>query len=107
MIKYYSNKLFSMVIVLLVVTTITFFVSRLLPGDPTSLWVGEHPTKEQLKTAKKDLGFDRPIYEQYKSYMVGLLKLDLGTSVRTRQDGKMRQTILKFQKKYIHKFKIF
>ena len=43
-----------MVIVLLVVTTITFFVSRLLPGDPTSLWVGDHPTKEQLKTAKKD-----------------------------------------------------
>ena len=58
MIKYYFNKLFSMVIVLLVVTTITFFVSRLLPGDPTSLWVGDHPTKEQLKTAKKDLGFE-------------------------------------------------
>ena len=56
-----------MVIVLLVVTTITFFVSRLLPGDPTSLWVGDHPTKEQVKTAKKDLGFDRPIYEQYIS----------------------------------------
>ena len=85
MIKYYCNKLFSMVIVLLVVTTITFFVSRLLPGDPTSLWVGDHPTKEQLKTAKKDLGFDRPIYEQYKSYMIGLLKLDLGISLRTRQ----------------------
>ena len=85
MIKYYCNKLFSMAIVLLVVTTITFFVSRLLPGDPTSLWVGDHPTKEQLKTAKKDLGFDRPIYEQYKSYMIGLLKLDLGISIRTRQ----------------------
>ena len=85
MIKYYCNKLFSMVIVLLVVATITFFVSRLLPGDPTSLWVGDHPTKEQLKTAKKDLGFDRPIYEQYKSYMIGLLKLDLGISLRTRQ----------------------
>ena len=44
-----------MIIVLLVVTTIIFFVSRLLPGDPTSLWVGDRPTKEQLKTAKKDL----------------------------------------------------
>ena len=85
MIKYYCNKLFSMAIVLIVVTTITFFVSRLLPGDPTSLWVGDRPTKEQLKTAKKDLGFDRPIYEQYKSYMIGLLKLDLGISLRTRQ----------------------
>ena len=72
MIKYYCNKLVSMIIVLLVVTTIIFFVSRLLPGDPTSLWVGDRPTKEQLKTAKKDLGFDRPIYEQYKSYMIGL-----------------------------------
>ena len=74
-----------MIIVLLVVTTIIFFVSRLLPGDPTSLWVGDRPTMEQLKTAKKDLGFDRPIYEQYKSYMIGLLNLDLGTSIRTRQ----------------------
>ena len=53
-----------MVIVLLVVTTITFFVSRLLPGDPTSLWVGDHPTKEQLKTAKKDLGFDTGVHKK-------------------------------------------
>ena len=74
-----------MIIVLTVVSTITFFVSRLLPGDPISLWVGDHPTKEQLETAKKDLGFDRPVYEQYKSFLVGLLKLDLGFSLRTRQ----------------------
>ena len=59
-----------MIIVLTVVSTITFFVSRLLPGDPISLWVGDHPTKEQLETAKKDLGFDRPVYEQYKSFLV-------------------------------------
>ena len=44
-----------MIIVLTVVSTITFFVSRLLLGDPISLWVGDHPTKEQLETAKKDL----------------------------------------------------
>ena len=85
MVKYFFNKLFSMIIVLTVVSTITFFVSRLLPGDPISLWVGDHPTKEQLETAKKDLGFDRPVYEQYKSFLVGLLKLDLGFSLRTRQ----------------------
>ena len=85
MVKYFFNKLLSMIIVLTVVSTITFFVSRLLPGDPISLWVGDHPTKEQLETAKKDLGFDRPVYEQYKSFLVGLLKLDLGFSLRTRQ----------------------
>ena len=55
MVKYFFNKLLSMIIVLTVVSTITFFVSRLLPGDPISLWVGDHPTKEQLKLQKKIL----------------------------------------------------
>ena len=74
-----------MLVIMVIVSTITFFISYSLPGDPVSLWVGDHPTKEQLAVAKKNLGFDKPINEQYVSFMSSALTLDLGVSLRTRQ----------------------
>ena len=58
-----------MILVMVTVSTITFFISHSLPGDPVALWVGDHPTKEQLEMAKKNLGLDRPIHEQYVSFL--------------------------------------
>lgn len=74
-----------MLVIMATVSTIAFFISYSLPGDPVSLWVGDHPTKEQLETAKKNLGFDRPIHEQYVSFLASVVTLDLGVSLRTRQ----------------------
>ena len=74
-----------MVVIVTMVTTITFFISYSLPGDPVSLWVGDHPTKEQLEIAKKNLGFDRPAYKQFVSFIINVARLDLGVSLRTRQ----------------------
>ena len=85
MIKYLGKRLFSMVLIMITVVTITFFISHSLPGDPVSLWVGDHPTKEQLNTAKENMGFDRPIHEQYLSFLGNVFTLDLGVSLRTRQ----------------------
>ena len=85
MIAYCTRRLVSVVFVLVTVSTVMFFVSRSLPGDPVSLWVGDHPTKDQLETATKALGFDRPLHEQYVSYLRGVFTLDLGVSLRTRQ----------------------
>ncbi|MDP6169439.1 MAG: ABC transporter permease [Candidatus Marinimicrobia bacterium] len=85
MIAYCTRRLVSTVFVLIIVSTITFFLSHSLPGDPASLWVGDHPTKEQLETAKNKLGFDRPLIEQYVSFLQNVITLDLGVSLRTRQ----------------------
>ena len=56
-------------VVIFVVLTITFFISHRLPGDPTSLWVGPHPTEEQLSIAREKLGLNQSMFSQYINYM--------------------------------------
>ena len=56
-----------------------------LAGDPTYLYVSERASTEEVAaTHVPSLGFDRPLYEQYGSYVVGLATLDLGNSLRSR-----------------------
>ena len=69
MIKYFLQRLLMMAGVIFVVATITFFIAHWLPGDPTALWVGSHPTEEQLEVARKDLSLDKSLGTQYINYI--------------------------------------
>ena len=70
---------------MLFVTSITFFIVRLLPGDPVFLLVGDHPTEEQIEKAKNDFGLNESIYKQYVVFLKKTMFLDLGVSLRTKQ----------------------
>ena len=72
-------------VVIFVVLTITFFISHWLPGDPTSLWVGPHPTEEQLSIAREKLGLNQSMFSQYINYISNIFQGDLGVSLRTKQ----------------------
>ena len=83
--KYIGKRLAFTLLVLFGVCTLTFFVSRVIPGDPAAMWAGSKPTQEQLEAARKELGLDRPLWVQYLDYMGNLLKGDLGVSIRSKQ----------------------
>jgi len=78
--KYILNRLISMVIVLFIVATLTFFLAKAIPGGPF--------TKEKkvpdavLKNLEKKYNLDAPLWKQYTDYMLDLLKGDLGPSFR-------------------------
>ena len=72
-------------VVLLGVITITFFVSRVLPTNAAAKWVGGRATPSQIAQAEIELGLDKPLYVQYVRYLSGLLKGDLGRSLRTHE----------------------
>jgi dipeptide transport system permease protein len=58
---------------------------RMLPGDPVLLMAGERSlTPERHADLLKQFGFDRPLWEQYFSYLWNLLQGDLGTSLKTK-----------------------
>ncbi len=80
---YFARRLALAVLVVLGVSIITFFISRIVPSDPAAKWVGPHPTKEQIAKARVKLGLDQPLYVQYFMYMSDLLHGDFGVSVRT------------------------
>ena len=68
------------------VSIIAFSFIRLLPGDPVLLMAGERGlSPERHAELLKQFGFDRPIWEQYWDYLLGILQGDLGISIVTKK----------------------
>lgn len=64
------------------VACVTFFVLRLVPGDPARLMVPPGSSEEVVQAIRVELGTDRPLFEQFGIYLAGLVRGDLGTSFR-------------------------
>lgn len=71
--------------VLLGVATLVFSLIHLIPGDPAQAMLGEAASPQDVADLRQRLGLDRPLVEQYASFLGGLLRGDLGTSLRTSQ----------------------
>lgn len=81
MLKFILNRVFWAIASVIVIVSINFFVTRLLPGDPVAALVGDFPTPPGYTDAIKErLGLDRPLYVQFARYVVALLQGDLGYS---------------------------
>jgi peptide/nickel transport system permease protein len=83
--KYAFHRLLMMVGILIGVLTITFALSRVLPGSPIEMMLGQHATPEQIRITKAEFGLDKPIPVQYYQYVKGIFQGDFGISLRTRQ----------------------
>ncbi len=67
------------------VTFLTFLLIRLVPGDPIEVRVGERGIPpERLLELRRELGLDRPLWQQFLDYIAGVLQGDLGVSLVTR-----------------------
>ncbi|MGX5727894.1 ABC transporter permease subunit [Metapseudomonas otitidis] len=68
------------------VTLLTFALIRLIPGDPVEVMMGERRVDPEMHAqAMIRLGLDKPLYEQYLTYIGKLAQGDLGESLRTRE----------------------
>jgi peptide/nickel transport system permease protein len=65
------------------VSLVVFVLASLVPGDPARTILGESATPEAVAALQTELGLDRPWYEQYLTWLGGLVHGDLGTSVFT------------------------
>ncbi|MFX0033898.1 MAG: ABC transporter permease [Candidatus Hodarchaeota archaeon] len=82
MIKYIIRRLLAMIPVLFGVLTLTFILSRYMPGDPVLAYLPEgRVTPEVYNYWFRQLGLDRPIYEQYFRYLGDLFTGNWGISV--------------------------
>ncbi|PZU47829.1 MAG: ABC transporter permease [Microbacterium sp.] len=83
MIRYALTRLALLVLGLFVASVIIFLTLRVLPGDVAQLIAGLNSTPEQLAAIRERLGLDQPLPVQYASWIGGLLRGDLGTSLLT------------------------
>jgi len=83
--QYLVRRLLLMVPVAFLVSVAVFALIHLTPGDPAQIILGEEATPESVAALRRDLGLDRPLYEQYTIWIGRAARGDLGRSVRTSQ----------------------
>lgn len=75
------RRLAASLLLLLLVLSITFLLLHLVPGDPARTQESDRMTADQRENLRRVLGLDRPLHEQYLSWLSGaVLRGDLGTS---------------------------
>jgi len=78
--KYLLRRMFTLIFVLWGMSLVTFSISNVVPVDPAAAAAGMEGSPEVIERIRKELGLDRPLYEQYLRYIGNiLLKGDLGT----------------------------
>jgi len=72
--------------ILLVASIIVFIIGHSMPGDPASIMLGtEAADPEKLESARRQLGLDEPLAIQYFNWITGVVKGNLGVSLRTEK----------------------
>jgi dipeptide transport system permease protein len=80
------KRLMVLVPVFFGVTLVAFGFIRALPGDPVEVLAGERGvTPERHAELMAQMGFDKPIWQQYLAYVSDVLQGDLGTSLITNR----------------------
>src|SRR5215207_9882590 len=81
-----ARRLLLMLPLMLGLTLIAFVVSHSVPADPVAAHLGQRAVEDRAIVAafRAQWGLDRPLHEQYLTYVANLVRGNLGTSIRTR-----------------------
>jgi len=82
MMRYLIRRLLLTLPVLLGVATLVFLLIHLVPGDPARSMLGDAASQEEIDRLRDALGLNEPLLVQYKSFLTGLVRGDLGSSLR-------------------------
>lgn len=79
------KRLIQIVPVILGVTLVVFLIMQMVPGDSAVILAGEGASKETVELLREDLGLNKPLHEQYFSYIGNVVQGDLGNSLKNNQ----------------------
>ena len=81
--RYLVRRIAASLLVIFGAITLVFVILYWLPGDPAALMAGEDAPAAHIQQMREALGTDRPLIQQYGSYLGRLAHGDLGTSFET------------------------
>ena len=85
MLRFVIRRLLLLVPILLGLSILVFVWIRALPGSPAQALLGERATPQTIRQINHQYGLDQPIYVQYWRYLEQTARLQLGTSITSRQ----------------------
>lgn len=80
MFKYVVRRVVSLIPVLFFVSVIVFIITRIIPGDPAAVMLGETATEEAVERLRESMGLNDPLTVQYSHFLGDLLRGHLGDS---------------------------
>ncbi|WP_010097699.1 oligopeptide ABC transporter permease [Ornithinibacillus scapharcae] len=80
--KFTLRRTLIMIPQIIVLSLLIFVLAQLMPGDALSGQIGPDVDPERLDEIREEMGWNDPWYEQYASWMGGVVKGDLGDSFR-------------------------
>jgi len=85
MLHYIIKRLLLLVPIILGVVTLVFFLVHMIPGDPVEIMMGEQAQAADKEALRHELRLDRPVAEQYRVFLSGLVRGELGRSIHSRE----------------------
>ena len=85
MFAFFVRRLVSLLPTLVFVSMLIFGLQQLLPGDPAQILAGEDQSPELIAHLREKLHLDEPLPVRYFYWVSGVVRGDLGESVRTQQ----------------------
>lgn len=88
MYRYIARRLILYIPTLIAVSIVIFVVMRVVPGDPAFIILGggfdeaSGVSEAQVEAVRERMGFNRPLYVQYFSWIWDFVRLEWGTSIR-------------------------
>ncbi|NHN29152.1 ABC transporter permease [Paenibacillus agricola] len=85
MASYIWRRIMASIPVILGTLTLVFLIVHWLPGDPAVMLAGDDAAPDRVEFLRKQLGLDRPLWQQYLSYIWSSVQGDFGTSFANSQ----------------------
>lgn len=86
MITYILRRCVQAIPVLLGITLFTFMIAHLVPGDPVQAFAGDKQVSPEMAAQiRAQYGLDKPLWQQYVTYMDDLLHGDMGAGLHSKR----------------------
>lgn len=85
MIRYLGLRLLLAIPALWLIVTMVFLLAHVVPGDPVQQMLGEGAQQQDIQQLRHELGLDLPLPVQYEQYLTGVVRGNLGESIRFQE----------------------
>lgn len=80
MLKTVLKRIIQVIPILFVVVTITFILTRMIPGNPARTLLGPQASPDEIARMEEEMGLNKTKLEQYVDYVLGVVQGDFGKS---------------------------
>ena len=83
---YIIRRLILSILVIWIVTILSFLLMHIMKGDPASIMLGAEASQEQIDSLRHELLLDQPLIVQYGHWLKNVLSGDFGKSLKYQED---------------------